>query len=407
MFTFFLGLRYAAGRNPNQLVSFLSRLSMAALVLGVALLVVVMSVMNGFDREMRQRILGLVPQVTLTPFSSETDWQHTAEQAMAHSEVVAAAPFIELSGLLLRARDAQPAIIYAVDPELEGTVSVIEDYVDLKLLNDASDKIPVILGDALAEKLGVQVGSATTLAIPKENGKRARITFERVRVVATIKTGTELDQGLLMMNIHHVAQLPIPQPVSAVRLKIVDLFNAPTVAFMVNNSLTEPHQSSDWTQQFGNMYQAIQLSRQMVSIMLISVIAVAVFNVVATLVMVVNDKQGDIAILRSQGASPAQILGVFMVYGGTIGAIGCLVGGLSGVVFSLGITDIVRWIEWQFNLQFLQSDVYPVSYLPSDLRMADIALVCGVSWLMSLLATVYPAWRASRVPPAEALRFKH
>lgn len=406
-FPVFVGLRYSLDRDSSQLVSFLSRLSMLGLILGVALLIVVLSVMNGFDREMRGRILALVPQLTVTPWSQQDEWQVLAERLEQHPGIVATAPFVQLNGMLIRNRSVEPALVYGLDPQYERQVSLIHSYTDIDRLTARSDDgVAAIVGAALARKLGVASGDRLAIAVPRSGASGSNVAFTRLRVVDTVATGTELDQNLLLMHIDATADLGAGAVDIGVRARLADVFAAPRVGWELRNSLERYYAIEDWTQKFGNMYQAIQLSRKLVAIMLLAVVAVAVFNVVSTLVMVVNDKQADIAILRSQGAAPRQILRIFLVYGAVIGVFGVVLGGGLGILLSLAVTDIVAWVERLFQIQFLHSDVYPISYLPADLRWQDVLLVTAVSYLMSLLATLYPAWRASRVPPAEALRYR-
>lgn len=403
-FSLFVGLRYSLDRNTNQLVSFLSRLSMFGLVLGVALLITVLSVMNGFDREMRGRILSLVPQLTVTPWSAAEDWQQLATELEGYQGVAGTAPFVQLNGMLIKNQKVQPALFYGLDPQREARVSNIADYADLSLLvTDNNGAVPVILGAGLARALGVDEGDRVVVAIPSSSSK---VGFRRATVVGTVSTGTELDQNLLLLDLQQAKKMQAGSASVGVRVRLDDVFSAPALAWELRNSLDRFYLIRDWTQQFGNMYQAIQMSRRLVSIMLLAVVAVAVFNVVSTLVMVVNDKQSDIGILRSQGASQGQILRVFLIYGAVIGLLGALLGAALGIGLALSVTDAVAALERLLNIQFLKSDVYPISYLPSDLRWQDVLLVSGVSFVMSLLATVYPAVRASRMPPAEALRYR-
>ncbi len=398
-----LGWRYSTVRSSSLLVAFLSRLSILGLVLGVSLLVVVLSVMNGFDREMRERILGLVPHATMYTHNRDADWSRIETELAAHPEVISWSRFAQFNGMLIKGRDVEPTLIYAIDPLREAQVSNLADYMTLSLLR--GDSPGVALGAPLAARLGVQTGDKIVLAAPKVGGGRISVGMKPVDVVAIVDTGTELDQRLVLMDLAAMAQLPIAQPGIGLKLALRDVFAAPDISWQLMTTMPVAVEVSDWTRQFGNMYQAIQLSRRLVIIMLLSVVSVAVFNVVSTLVMVVNDKRADIAILRSQGATPAQIMQTFMIYGAIIGIAGTFIGGALGSFLALEITGIIGWLESVLDIDFLNSDVYPVSELPSDLRFADVALVCGTAAAIAILATVYPAYRASQVQPAEALRF--
>ncbi|MBQ0794913.1 lipoprotein-releasing ABC transporter permease subunit [Zhongshania sp.] len=398
----YIGFRYSADRSGNQLVSFLSRLSMFGLILGVALLVVVLSVMNGFDREMRNRILALVPHITLQPWSSEEmDWQQLQQDVERHPEVVATAPFVQGNAMLIKGGEVEPSLFFGIDPGAEKAVSRIHEYVDLDILK--ADSKDLILGKALAERLGLRAGDRATLGVPQTDG-RQNVRFVQMNVAALVATGTELDQQLMLMHIDVARSLFAKAPPISLRVSVDDVFAAPQIAWELASVHGRDYMMRDWSQQFGNMYHAIQMSRKLVVIMLLAVVAVAVFNVVSTLVMVVNDKRADIGILRSQGASQGDILRIFLTYGAVIGAVGASAGGIIGVLMALGVSDLVAAIENLFGLKLLQSDVYPINYLPSDVRIPDVAMVCATAYVMSLLATIYPAWRASRMAPAEALR---
>ncbi|MEX1666046.1 lipoprotein-releasing ABC transporter permease subunit [Zhongshania arctica] len=398
----YIGFRYSADRSGNQLVSFLSRLSMLGLVLGVALLVVVLSVMNGFDREMRNRILALVPHITLQPWSDQqVDWQQLKLDVERHPHVLATAPFVQGNAMLIKGAAVEPSVFFGIDPAAEKRVSVIEEYVDLDILTpDASG---LILGKALADRLVIEAGDRVTLGVPQAEG-RQNVRFVQMNVAAVVATGTELDQQLMLMHINQARSLFSEAPPVSLRVSVDDVFAAPQIAWELASVHGRDYMLKDWSQQFGNMYHAIQMSRKLVVIMLLAVVAVAVFNVVSTLVMVVNDKRADIGILRSQGASQGDILRIFLTYGAVIGAVGAAAGGVVGVLLALGISDLVAGIESVFGVKLLQSDVYPINYLPSDVRIPDVLMVCATAYIMSLLATIYPAWRASRMPPAEALR---
>jgi lipoprotein-releasing system permease protein len=400
--TTYIGLRYSMDRSGNQLVSFLSRLSMVGLIVGVALLVAVLSVMNGFDREMRSRILALVPHITLQAWGeSSQPWQELQKDVEQHPAVIATAPFVQGNGMLIKSGLVEPSVFFGVDPDAEKKVSRINEYVDLDVL--AAESKNIILGKALALRLGLEVGEKVSLGIPQGAG-RQNVRFVQMRVAALVASGTELDQQLMLMHIDQAASLFAEPPPVSLRVSLMDVFAAPQIGWELGSVHGNDYMVKDWSQQFGNMYHAIQMSRRLVVIMLLAVVAVAVFNVVSTLVMVVNDKRADIGILRSQGASQGDIMWIFLTYGAVIGAVGAIAGGVLGVLLAAGIGDLVAGIENFFNIKLLQTDVYPISYLPSDIRLADVLGVCGLAYLMSLLATVYPAWRASKMAPAEALR---
>lgn len=405
----FVGLRYAGAKSRSQLVSFISLVAMVGMTVGVALLIVVLSVMNGFDQEMRNRILGLVPHITIKSYQQDADWSLIESLAMRHKEVSAVAPFAQINGMVLRGTDVESVLIYGIDALREQQVSIIGRFVEEQaLLTLQGQSESIIMGSALAERLAISVGDGVTIMIPQEN-PNGQLTpkFKRLTLTALFKTGTELDQSVALMSLATASEL-VAGDVSAKGLRILlhDTFTAPRVAWEIEQNLPYGFVTRDWTRTHGNLYSAIQLSKQLVVLMLFVIIAVAAFNVVSALVMIVTDKRADIAILRTLGASPKQILAVFMVQGTFIGIIGTSVGVILGVLMSLSMPDIVNWIQLTFHHQFLNSDVYPIDYLPIDLRFDDIARVVFIAIAMSVFATLYPAWRAAKVTPADALRYQ-
>ena len=415
-YPFFIGLRYTSAKRSSQLVSFISVVSMTGMAVGVALLILVLSVMNGFDREMRTRILGLVPHITIisygNPANQQQAWSQIEEKVLQHPEVKALAPFVQLNAMLLRGIEVEGVMIYGIDPSREKEVSIIADYVDpqaLSSLQDNSDgsSRSILLGAALATRLGVKTGDSINLMVPQENSQgRIMPKFSRLIVADVFKTGTELDQSVALISIQRaLSLLPENQRQLGMRVTVNNTFDAPRVGWEISQNIPYGYTTRDWTRTHGNLYSAIQLSKRLVGLMLLTIIAVAAFNVVSALVMVVTDKRGDIAILRTAGASPGGIMAVFMVQGTLIALIGTTVGAVAGVLLSLSITDIVAMLESVLHIQFLNSDVYPVDYLPADCRWQDVLLVCATAFVMSIVATIYPAWRASRVQPADALRY--
>ena len=421
-FPFVIGLRYAGAKRQSQLVSFISLVSVLGMALGVALLILVLSVMNGFDREMRSRILGLVPHITIVPHTLQQPYlagqggaleqgafEALEQRLQQHPEVLAVAPFSQLNAMLLRGAEVETVSVYGIDPQREQQVSIIDDYVDRDLLASLTGMSrSIIMGSALAERLGVPVGGKLNLMIANElSSGRIKPVFSAFTLVATFTTGTQLDQqGALISLEKSLSLMPTGKKIKGLRLTLKDTLRAPQLSWELNQSLPYRFSSRDWSQSYGNIYAAIQLSKQLVGLMLLTIIAVAAFNVISALVMIVNDKRGDIAILRTAGASATSIMTIFIVQGTLIALFGTALGALLGVFMSLVVTDTVAAIEALFSLQFLNSDVYPVDYLPSDLRLSDIVRVCVTAFAMSVLATIYPAWRASRVQPAEALRYQ-
>ena len=405
-YSVFIGVRYAAAKRRSQLVSFISMISMLGMTVGVALLIVVLSVMNGFDREMRQRILGLVPHITIKSYSDQQDWQQVGSIAKNHPEVKAVAPFVQLNGMLLKGSDVEGVLIYGIEPKQESQVSIIQHYVEPSALNSLANGGHILLGLPLAQRLGISQGQTINLMIPAQTDSgRVKPRFKAFTVAAIFNTGTELDQSVALIGIDDASALAAQQG-KGLRVLLSNTFDAPRIAWEIDQNLPYGYISRDWTRSHGNLYSAIQLSKRLVGLMLLTIIAVAAFNVVSALVMIVTDKRADIAILRTLGASPVGIMTTFMVQGSLIGVIGTAVGVVLGVLLSLSITDLVAWLEQLSGHQFLSSDVYPVNYLPVEIRVNDIAMVAGTAVLMSLVATLYPAWRAATIQPAEALRYE-
>lgn len=404
-FALLIGCRYGASRDDKQMTAFISRLSTLGLVLGVALLVLVLSVMNGFDRELRERILGVMPQAVIYHRYGIEDWQSKVTELGSHADVVASAPFVKVQALAYHKAKVAPLILLGVDPVLEVGVSNIADMLPQfnELLSENPDAL--LVGSGLAEKLGLKVGKKLSIIVPSANdGQLPKI--RSLTVAAIVHTGTQADHNLALSNLAAAAKLTAtPEAVGGIRLKLNDLFAAPSLAREISRDWGYGYYSSDWTRTHGNLYQAIHMSKQLVSMLLFLIIGIAAFNVVTTLIMVVSDKRSDIAILRTMGASQRQIMAIFLVQGGLIGGLGTLFGVIAGVALTLLATDAVAWLESVSGFQFLKSDVYPISYLPTDIQLADIALVALAALLLSTLAAVYPAWKASKTQPAEALRY--
>lgn len=409
----FIGLRYTGAKGQSQSVSFLAGVSMLGLAVGVSLLILVLSVMNGFDRELREKILGLAPQAAIYHRQSIDDWRVLRDQIEGVPGVVAAAPFVQLEGLVSHRNEAMFVSIFGFDPDAEQRVSLINDYVlpEVQARISAGEKI-ILLGKNIAQKLAVEVGDKVMLVVPDKTRSSGSPTIAYFEVGQVIESKTELDSTLALTSLRHASLLlGNGGAVSGLRLKLVDLFQASSVAYKVTSQLnaedfSTPYYSSNWTRTHWNLYQAIQMSKSLVGMLMSLIVAIAAFNVVSTLVLVVIDKQGDIAILRTLGVSGRGVMAIFMVMGAAIGVLGTLAGVLIGCLFALGVQDFVLMVESVFGLQFLQSDVYPLTYLPSEIRASDIVSVTFTALAMSLLATIFPAWKASKIQPAEALRYE-
>lgn len=405
-YIFLVGARYGISQGHSHLVSFISRLSTAGLVIGVALLILVMSIMNGFDKELRENILGVMPQAMIYHRHSIEHPEQLISELKRHPRVLAASPYVQLHGLLGYQKNVAPAIIFGIDSVQEKTTSKLLEFLPPDTLEKlAVAEAGIVIGRGVAEKLQVVEADAISLIINVEGNSSPRM--KAVTVLAILNTHTEIDNTLALMNINVAADLSgYPGQITGVRLKVDDVFAAPEVVHEIMLTLTEGYQGSSWIRTHGNIYQAIQMSKNMVGILLFLIIAIAAFNLVSTLIMVVVDKQGDIAILRTMGASTTEIMAIFMVQGGLIGLIGTSIGLVLGVTLSYFVTPLVQWIEKVFGVQFLHSDVYPIAYLPSEIVSGDIAKVVITALMISFFVSLYPAWCASRIQPADALRYE-
>ena len=407
----FIGLRYLRAKRRNHFISFISLTSMIGLALGVLAMIVVLSVMNGFQKEMSSRILGMVPHATLSASAPLDDWQALAERVAAQPGVTGVAPFAELEGMLSYRGGMQPVLVNGVDPAHEDKVSILGAHMLQGRLADLRPgEFGVVLGSLTARRFGLALGDKLTLIVPEVGSVPGGITprMHRLSVVGIFKVGAELDGSLAMLHIADTASMQRLQPgqVASLRLAFDDLYRAPQLAQAVVAGLGDGYVASDWTHTQGSLFSAMQMEKTMIGLLLLLIVAVAAFNIVATLIMVVSDKGGDIAILRTLGATPGQIMRVFMVQGSLIGCVGTLVGTLLGVLAALNVSQLVAWLERASGRQVFSSDVYYINSLPSDLQGGDVALICTAALLLSFLATLYPSWRASRIQPAEALRYE-
>jgi lipoprotein-releasing system permease protein len=407
----FIGLRYTRAKRRKNFISFISMTSMIGLALGVLAMIVVLSVMNGFQREMSSRILGMVPHAMIQGVKPLDDWQPVAAAAMKNTEVLAAVPFTELDGMLSYKGMMQPIQISGVDPAREGEVSIVADHIVQGRLDDLKPgEFGVVVGEITARRFRLNVGDKITLIVPEVSSAPGGITprMQRLNVVGVFKVGAELDGSMGLINAADAAEMQRWQPgqVQSVRLKLKDLYTAPEVSAAIVKDLGAGYKADDWTHTQGSLFSAMKMEKTMIGLLLLMIVAVAAFNIIATLIMVVNDKGADIAILRTIGATPRQIMGIFMVQGTVIGVAGTLIGGVLGVIAAINVSAIVGWVERISGQHIFTSDVYFISNLPSELQGGDVALICGAGLVLSFLATIYPAYRASQIEPAHALRYE-
>lgn len=407
-----IGLRYTRAKRRNHFISFISLISMLGIALGVAALIVVLSVMNGFQKELRGRILAVVSHVQISGAQGEmSDWQRVAAQSAEHPNVIAAAPFVQAQGMLSFGQSVRGALVRGVLPDQEDKVADFRPHMQSGNLDALTpDSFNIVLGSELARGLGVSVGDKVTLIAPQGVVTPAGIVprLKTFNVVGIFEVGMfEYDNGLALIRMEDAQRLyRMDDRVSGVRLKLDDLFVAPRVARELAGRLDTDAYLSDWTRSHANFFRAVQIEKNMMFIILSLIVAVAAFNIVSTLVMAVTDKQPDIAILRTLGASPGSIMVIFIVQGALIGFIGLGLGVAGGVALALNVDIVVPFIERLLGTQFLAKEVYYISNLPSELQWSDVNTIISVAFVLALVATLYPSWRASRVNPAEALRYE-
>ena len=413
-FELFVGMRYTRAKRRNHFISFISLTSMVGIGLGVAALIVVLSVMNGFQEELRSRILGVASHLQITgPNNSLSDWSGLATKVRAARHVDGTAPYIMAQGMLSNGQAVQGAIIRGVLPEAENEVSDLGVKMRAgQLGNLKPGEFGIVLGAELAQSLGVILGDKVVLMAPQGQFTPTGVVprIKQFTVVGLFQIGMyEYDAGMALIHIDDAAKLyRMGDQVSGLRLKLDDLFLAPQLSnqlALTLNAAGQDYYLTDWTQEHANFFRAVQMEKRVMFIILALIVAVAAFNIVSTLVMAVTDKRADIAIMRTFGASPASIMAIFIVQGALIGIVGTIVGGFFGVLIALNISTIVPFIEHLFNVQFLAKDVYYISELPSHLIWSDVITIVAMSFLLSLLATLYPSWKASQMNPAEALRY--
>ncbi len=408
----FIGLRYTRAKRRNHFISFISLISMLGMALGVAALITVLSVMNGFQKEVRARILSVVSHVQITgPGGQLAQWQGVADAARRNPDVAAAAPYVNGQAMLVNEATARGALVRGIDPALEGRVAeVANKMIAGRLEALQAGEFGIVLGADLARSLRASTGDRVTVIAPQGLVTPAGIVprLKSFRVVGLFEVGHyEYDSGLALMHIADAQRLyQLGDEVSGVRLKLTDLFESRRVARELYREIGGDILISDWTRSHANFFRAVEIEKTMMFIILMLIVAVAAFNVVSTLVMAVTDKQADIAILRTLGATPRSIMQVFMVQGVIIGVLGTLLGVAGGIALALNIDVVVPFLERLLKMQFLSKEVYFINELPSDLHAADVIAITSVALVLSLIATLYPSWRASRVRPAEALRYE-
>ncbi len=408
----FIGLRYTRAKRRNHFISFISLISMLGVALGVMALIVVLSVMNGFEKELRERILGMVSHVTVSSLDdSLKDWRSLSNDIRNNDAVIGSAPYVEAEAMLSNLSSVSGAIIRGIDPEFEPQVSEIHEHMTFGKLSDlVAGEYGIVLGTGLANSLNVVPGDRVTMITPQASASPVGLLprLRRFNVVGLFEIGVyEYDRSSAIIHTEDASRLfRLEGGVTGLRLKLQDMDAAPQVRNQIKRQVGFDYWVSDWTLRHSNYFKAVKTEKTVMFIILSLIVAVAAFNIVSTLVMVVADKQADIAILRTIGMSPTSIMWVFMVQGTIIGVVGTLLGLGSGVLIASYIDVIIPALEQFFQTQFLPTGVYPITELPSDMQQSDVIKISVLSFLISVLATLYPALRAAKTKPAEALSYE-
>ena len=408
----FVGLRYTRAKRRNHFISFISLISILGIALGVTALITVMSVMNGFEKELRERILGAASHATVTLFEKPMlDWRTLADAAVAHPEVAGAAPYVEGQVMVVKSKQVTGIVVRGVLPEQEPDVSDLSEKMVAGELTDLKPgSFEIVLGSSLAQYLGAVVGDKVTIITPEASVTPVGVLprMKRFTVRGIFEIGMfEYDRNFAIMHADDASVLmKLNKGYTGVRLRLDDMFAARRVASDLAVTVGEEYWVSDWTHQHANFFRAVRTEKTVMFVILSLIVAVAAFNIVSTLVMVVTDKQSAIAIMRTMGSSPLSIMMVFLIQGALIGLIGTALGVAGGVALALNVETLVPAIERMFQTQFLPKDVYYIDMLPSQLNYDDVTRVASLAVILTLVATLYPAWRAARTEPAEALAYE-
>ena len=408
----FIGSRYLRAKRRNHFISFISFISVFSLALGITLIITVLSVMNGFQFEIKDRILSMTAHATVLELDGKlSNWQKVEEELEGRTEIKGSAPYVQGQGMIVHGKQVTGAMITGIDPQLESKVSQIGDHLkgaNLDILKPG--EFGILLGSDLANFLAVDVGEKITVITPEATVTPAGILpkFRRFTVLGTYAVGMpQYDRNTASIHINDAKRLfRLGDSVTGLRLKFEDLFDAQEITYELRDQLGGSYWVTDWTYHNRNFFRALKMEKTMMFIITIIIVFVAAFNIISMLVMVVTEKQSDIAIMRTLGVSPKSIMGIFVVQGTVIGLVGTLMGAIGGVLLASNLESIVRVMEKVRGAKFLSPDVYPISDFPSDIIPSEVITICLVAFIITVLATIYPAWKASRTQPAEALRYE-
>ena len=408
----FIGLRYIRARRKSHFVSFIAFISIAGVALGVFALIVVLSVMNGFGNELRDRTLSMTSHATISGYDGYLrDWRSVMTKAEQNKEVVAAAPYIRKEVMLSNGRRVSGSLVRGIQPEMESRVSLVESkMISGSLMDLKPGEYGIVVGRELANSLGVYEGDRITVITPQASITAVGVMprLRRFSVVGVFEVGMhQYDSAMAYMHLEDAAKLfSYEDKVNGVRLKFTDLFDAPRITRSIEKDFGEDYWVKDWSKQHKNFFRALQTEKTVMFIILLMMVSVAALNIVSTLMMTVTDKGSDIAILRALGMRPSSIMTIFIIQGAFIGLFGTIIGVSAGVPVALNVFEIVSWLEQLFNTDFLPSDVYYISDISADVKVSEVITYALSAFSVTILATIYPAWRASRTLPAEALRYE-
>jgi len=405
----YIGLRYTRARRRNQFISFISAFSLIGMALGVMSLIVVLSVMNGFDREMKQRILSVVPHGFVDQAPVMSDWQVAAAIVEQHPSVVASAPYISEFAMITYDRGVESIQLQGILPEQESRVSILEQHMIVgSSYNLMPGEFGIVMGSLLARSLGLAPGDKVTLTLPDINITIGGVypRTKRFTLVGVFEVGAQVDQTLAMIHLDDARRLFRKEGVQGLHVRVKDIYQAGKVMGELAKTLGDPYSVKDWSQTQGSLFQAVKMEKIVIATLLSIIIAVAAFNIISSLILMVADKRSDIAVLRTLGLTSRQVMAIFMVQGSAVGFAGTLIGTVAGCALALGLNSVMELFESVFGLQVFNPDVFFISHLPSVLLFDDVVRICATALTLSVLATLYPAWRASQIEPAEALRYE-